>query len=112
MRDCQGQPVTDHGKKVLKLSGPADVLANVRVASVARNLMSVAEVVAQGNEVVFRPSGSYIRNLKNGQRIMMRRNKGSYEVEFQLEPYDGGVAVVAPRPSRGLQSRGRRRSRS
>ena len=94
MRDCTGKPVEDLGSKNLVLKGPLGMTyAATTVAPVQKNPLSVAAMIDAGHEVVFRKSGSYIRNIKTGRWHSLRRVRNTYEVDFRLEPYPNAVST-------------------
>ena len=66
--------------------------AATTVAPVQKNLLSVAAMIDAGHEVVFRKSGSYIRNTKTGRWHSLRRVRNTYDVDFKLEPYTSAVS--------------------
>ena len=77
------------------------------VADVTKNLLSVAQLVDAGHEVIFSPKKSVIRHLRTGREKQIERMNGVYEVLYQMEPYaramrPGGLRpVAAPPPSWG-----------
>jgi len=94
MRDCSGNIVPDLGEKVLGLRGHGGLrYSRVTTAPVSKNLMAVCDLLKNRHEVVFHPSGSYIRHLDTGNKIYMVEDGGTFDIEFALEPYR---AVGAP----------------
>ena len=104
MRDCQGNVVKDLGRKTLGLrpttAGGRLRFATATVAPVKKNLMAVSSLVDAGHEVIFRPGGSFFRNLETGEQVEIKRLGGTYDVTFTLEPY-AEMPSLARLPRRG-----------
>ena len=54
-----------------------------QVTDVKKPLVSVARIVEKGNEVHFGPGkdGNFIRNLRTGEKIPLKRKRGGYVME-------------------------------
>ena len=97
MRDCMGKLMVDFGNQNLVLKGPREMMyVNTPVVPVQKNLLSEETMIDAGHEVVFRKSGSYIRNEKTGRWHSLRRVRNTYEVDFKLEPYSSAVPPPPP----------------
>ena len=70
-----------------KWTRPSSMTFNV--ASVTKPLASAAQVVASGNRIVLdpRPDESFVENVKTGERMRLREQKGVYVFDVQ---YGGG----------------------
>ena len=94
MRDCQGNLVKDMGHKDLAMRSNGNLsFVRATVAPVAKNLLSVHGLVKSGHEVVFKPSGCYIKHVKTGRTKQMKEVNGVYEVDYDLVNF-----AEAPRP--------------
>ena len=60
---------------------------NFVVTDVKKPLAAVSAIVEAGNEVVFKPGkhDSFISNPKTGERITLRRERGTYTMDVELE---------------------------
>ena len=88
---ANGQKLPDKGEKrinVITDEGKKRTM-NFAVADVTKALGSVGEMCAAGHRVVFDDSkegGSYIENLKNGEKILMKKDNGVYVVDLWVAP--------------------------
>ena len=95
-------PIT--GEKVVKfLNGGRRCGMKFLVTTVRKPLAAVSAIVDEGNIVVFGPDkyGSYIQNIATGDRMPMRRKKGTFVIDadfagamMKKKPDDGGVAPM------------------
>ena len=56
-------------------------------------MLSVNGLVKAGHEVVFTPSGSFIKHIKTGRTKQIQERNGVYEVDYDLVNF-----AEAPRP--------------
>lgn len=61
-----------------------------QVTHARKPLASVSKIVRHGNEVIFSPNGSYIRNVKTGRRIDIEEAHGTYHIEVDYLRSRGG----------------------
>ena len=54
----------------------------VQICAVNKTLMSVSQVVAQGNRVVFDDEGSYIEDKASGEKLWMEEAVGMYMLKM------------------------------
>ena len=108
LRAADGQAILDLGNKEITLKdGYGHRIVRTAVADVSKNLLSVAQLVDAGHEVIFSPKKSVIRHLQTGRVKEIERTNGVYEVSYQMEPYvtalrPGGLRpAAAPPPSWG-----------
>ena len=64
------------------------------VAGVCKPLASAAKVVEAGNRIVMDPSGSYIENVKTGERMQLRKKKGVFVFEVKYQDGDSGEITL------------------
>ena len=53
-----------------------------QICAVNKTLMSVSQVAAQGNKVVFDAEGSYIEDKASGERLWMEEVGGMYMLKM------------------------------
>ena len=53
-----------------------------QVCDVSRNLLSVSKAVRNGNCVLFHPRGSFIQDLKTGERSWLKEEGGNYTLSL------------------------------
>ena len=88
LRAANGEIIKDLGNRHLKVrTGRKSRVLRTTVAPVAKNLLAVCQLVDTGHDVVFSQRGSFIKNMKSGEVMQMERINGTYEVEFDVEPY-------------------------
>ena len=77
MRDCEGNVVKDMGRKDLAMLSDGKLsFVRATVAPVAKNLLSVHGLIKSGHEVVFKPSGCFIKHIKTGRTKQMQERNG------------------------------------
>ena len=74
-----------------------------QLAAVNKALGSVSQIVANGNQVVFDPMGSYIENVKTTEKLWLREHNGVYVLDVMIAPPPGyprepETATGFPRP--------------
>ncbi len=57
-----------------------------QVAAVNKALGSVSQIVANGNRVIFDPTGSFIQNVENGEKLWLREANGVYVLDVLVAP--------------------------
>ena len=62
------------------------------VADVRKPLAAAAKVVAAGNRVVLAPEGSFVENLKTGEKLLLREERGVYVMDVEYE--SGAVGCI------------------
>ena len=77
-----------------KWTRPSSMTFNV--ASVTKPLASAAQVVASGNRIVLdpRPDESYVENVKTGERMRLREQKGVYVFDVQYRGGEEGTITL------------------
>ena len=75
-----------------KWTRPSSMTFNV--ASVTKPLASAAQVVASGNRIVLdpRPEESFVENVRTGERMRLREQKGVYV--FDVRYHDGEEGTI------------------
>ena len=97
-----GSAVYNEGQKTLKLATPDGAHARLmtfQVAKVSKALGRVSKIVSNGNRVVFDGSGSYIENLRSGDKLWPREERGVYVVDIVVAPPDKPASSDFVRPS-------------
>ena len=90
---ANGTDIPISGEKVVKFVNDGRHCAmKFLVTTVKKPLAAVSSIVDEGNVVVFGPGkdGSFIQNVATGERIMMRRKKGTFVINA-----DFGAAAAA-----------------
>ena len=66
------------------------------VASVTKPLASAAQVVASGNRIVLdpRPDESFVENVRTGERMRLREQKGVYVFDVQYSDGEEGTITL------------------
>ena len=81
---------------LMRLSENGSVLnMKWQVVDVHKPLLAVSKLVEAGHEVVFRPDGGYIQ-IKDGERLPLRKTGGVYELEVWLKSQDQQPPVGSP----------------
>ena len=77
-----------------KWTRPSSMTFNV--ASVTKPLASAAQVVASGNRIVLdpRPDESFVENMKTGERMRLREQKGVYVFDVQYRGGEEGTITL------------------
>ena len=83
-----GKPLINEGEKVVQAvtREGREVSTKWQVVDVSRPLMSVHQICAQGNIVVFGESGGYIMNLNDGAQSYFGVEDNVYVLELLLPP--------------------------
>ena len=92
---ANGTDIPISGEKVVKFRNDGRHCAmKFLVTTVKKPLAAVSSIVDEGNVVVFGPGkdGSFIQNVATGERIMMRRKKGTFVIDADF----GGAAAAKP----------------
>ena len=88
LRAANGAAIPEYGCKRLVISGAwGQGIVKAAAAGVSKNLLSVSQLVDAGNEVIFRPSGAFIRHTRTGRRMTLIRRSGVFELEVALSPF-------------------------
>ena len=83
---ANGSPIEVEGEAALHFKrGQRRCAMRFLDADVRRPLSVVSAMVDEGNEVVFRRSGSFVRNEKTKEKIPMERRGGVYVMELDVE---------------------------
>ena len=88
---ANGTDIPVHGEKIVKFNaGDKSCGMNLLVTDVKKPLAAVSAIVDEGNVVVFGPGdgGSFIQNISTGEKIAMKRKKGTYVIEVDFD-HDG-----------------------
>ena len=64
------------------------------VAGVCKPLASAAKVVEAGNRIIMDPEGSYVENVKTGERMQLRIKKGVFVFDVQYQDGDSGEITL------------------
>ena len=77
-----------------KWTRPSSMTFNV--ASVTKPLASAAQVVASGNRIVLdpRPDESFVENVRTGERMRLREQKGVYVFDVQYRDGEEGTITL------------------
>ena len=90
LRAANGAAIPEYGCKRLVVSGAwGRGIVKAAAAGVSKNLLSVSQLVDAGNEVVFRPTGAFIRHTRTGRHMPLIRRSGVFELEVALSPFKG-----------------------
>ena len=75
------------------INGPRGAV--FEVTDVQKPLAAVSAIVEAGNEVVFKPGArdSFILNPRTGEKVQLKREKGTYTMEVEVE--DAGFSGQA-----------------
>ena len=74
------------------LMRPSSMTFNV--AGVCKPLASAAKVVEAGNRIIMDPQGSYIENVKTGERMRLRKKKGVFVFDVKYQDGDSGEITL------------------
>ena len=95
---ANGTPIKTYGEKQVKfemdgVTGKAGM--KFLVSDVQKPLAAVSAIVEAGNEVVFKPGArdSFILNPRTGEKVQLKREKGTYTMEVEVE--DAGFSGQA-----------------
>ena len=81
---ANGTDIPISGEKIVKfVNGSRRCAMKFLVTTVRKPLAAVSSIVDEGNIVVFGPGkdGCFIQNVVTGDRILMRRKKGTYVID-------------------------------
>ena len=90
---ANGTPIKTYGEKLVKFEmDGAKGKAGMRflMTDVQKPLAAVSAIVEAGNEVVFKPGAndSFILNPRTGEKVQLKREKGTYTMEVEVEDAD------------------------
>ena len=90
---ANGTPIETYGEKLVRfemegVKGKAGM--KFLMTDVRKPLAAVSAIVEAGNEVVFKPgvNDSFILNPRTGEKVQLKREKGTYTMEVEVEDMD------------------------
>ena len=90
---ANGTPIETYGEKLVKfemegVEGKAGM--KFLMTDVQKPLAAVSAIVEAGNEVVFKQGAndSFILNPKTGEKVRLKRERGTYTMEVEVEDLD------------------------
>ena len=90
---ANGTPIETYGEKLVRfemegVKGKAGM--KFLMTDVRKPLAAVSAIVEAGNEVVFKPGvyDSFILNPRTGEKVQLKREKGTYTMEVEVEDMD------------------------
>ena len=84
-----GQRIQNRGQRTILVMTKEKRLRwiTVQVAAVKKMLISVSKNNEANNEVIYRTSGSFIRDESNGDRLNLRKHRGTFVLDMWVVPY-------------------------
>ena len=90
---ANGTPIETYGEKLVKVGmegvkGKGEM--KLLMTDLKQPLAAVSAIVEAGNEVVFKPGvyGSFIFNPRTGDKVQLKREKGTYTMKVEVEGPD------------------------
>ena len=87
-----GQRIQNKGQRTILVMSKEKKLKwmTVQVAAVKKMLISASKNNDCNNEVIYRKSGSYIRDERTGDVLSLRRSRGTYVLDLWVVPHQMG----------------------
>ena len=84
-----GQRIQNKGQRTILVMSKEKKLKwmTVQVAAVKKMLISASKNNDCNNEVIYRKSGSYIRDERTGDVLSLRRSRGTYVLDLWVVPH-------------------------